>query len=138
MSIVLQHKFYSMKKTKITYWIVTILFCLPMLLSATMYLTSPEVKANFAKIGFNNAFRVELAMAKYIGVLLLLIPFRFRPAKEWAYAGFGITLISATILHISNGDPVGNVLSPLVFLCVLVVSYVCFNKLRNAAGQAAK
>ena len=126
-----------MKKTKIAYWVVTILFCLPMLLSATMYLTNPEVKEHFTMMGFNDAFRVELGMAKYIGVLLLLIPFRFRPVKEWAYAGFGITLISAVIQHVWHGDPVANVVSPIVLLAILVVSYICYNKLQTN-GQIGK
>ena len=47
-------------------------------------------------------FRVELSWAKILGVVLLLAP----PArlKEWAYAGFAITLGSALIAHLSVGD----------------------------------
>jgi hypothetical protein len=39
---------------------------------------------------------VELAWAKLLGVVLLLAPVGSR-LKEWAYAGFAITLVSALI-----------------------------------------
>jgi hypothetical protein len=50
-------------------------------------------------IGFPAYFQVELAWAKLLGVVLLLAPV---PAqlKEWAYAGFAVTLGSALIAHL--------------------------------------
>ena len=47
--------------------------------------------------------RVELSWAKFIGVVLLLAPVPAR-LKEWAYAGFAITLASALIAHFAVGD----------------------------------
>jgi uncharacterized membrane protein YccC len=47
---------------------------------------------------------VELSWAKFLGVAVLLAPVPAR-LKEWAYAGFAITLTSALIAHISLGDP---------------------------------
>jgi hypothetical protein len=44
------------------------------------------------------------------------------------YFGFGITLVSASIAHLSCGDGILFVLDPLIFLCVLVVSYLYFLK----------
>jgi hypothetical protein len=46
---------------------------------------------------------VELSWAKVLGVVLLLGPVPAR-LKEWAYAGFAITLGSALIGHFSMGD----------------------------------
>jgi hypothetical protein len=46
---------------------------------------------------------VELSWAKLLGVVLLLAPVPAR-LKEWAYAGFAITLGSALIAHLSVGD----------------------------------
>ena len=46
---------------------------------------------------------MELALAKLLGVVLLLAPVPAR-LKEWAYAGFAITLASALIAHFSVGD----------------------------------
>ena len=42
-------------------------------------------------------------MAKLLGVVLLLAPVPAR-LKEWAYAGFAITLGSALIAHLAVGD----------------------------------
>jgi hypothetical protein len=41
--------------------------------------------------------------AKLLGVLVLLAPVPAR-LKEWAYAGFAITLGSALIAHVALGD----------------------------------
>ncbi len=54
-------------------------------------------------MGFPAYFRVELAWAKLLGVILILMPVSAR-LKEWAYAGFAIVLASAIIAHLSVGD----------------------------------
>ena len=91
------------KATTIAYWIVTALFCLQMGFTAYAQLSLPQVAAMFAHLGFPGYFRVELSWAKVLGVVLLLAPV---PAwlKEWAYAGFAITLVSALIAHFAVGD----------------------------------
>src|SRR5215471_8371331 len=85
------------------FWIVTALFCLQMVFTAYAQLRLPQVAAAFAHLGFPDYFRVELSLAKLIGVVLLLAPAPAR-LKEWAYAGFAIDLCSAVIAHVSVGD----------------------------------
>jgi hypothetical protein len=46
---------------------------------------------------------VELSWAKLFGLVLLFSPVPAR-MKEWAYAGFAITLASALIAHFAVGD----------------------------------
>jgi hypothetical protein len=87
----------------IAYWIVTALFCLQMGFTAFAQLRLPQVAEAFTHLGFPGYFRVELSWAKVIGVVLLLTPVPAR-LKEWAYAGFAITLVSALIAHFSVGD----------------------------------
>ena len=87
----------------IVYWIVTVLFCLQMGFTAYAQLRLPQVAAMFTHLGFPDYFRVELSWAKVLGVVLLLAPVPAR-LKEWAYAGFAITLASALIAHFSVGD----------------------------------
>ena len=48
----------------------------------------------FTHLGFPAYFRVELSLAKLLGVVLLLAPVPPR-LKECAYAGFAIDLASA-------------------------------------------
>jgi hypothetical protein len=87
----------------IGFWIVNALFCLQIAFTAYAQLRLPQVAEAFTHLGFPGYFRVELACAKLLGVALLLLPV---PAwlKEWAYAGFAITLGSALIAHFSVGD----------------------------------
>lgn len=99
-----------------------------MIMSGTMYFVSQEVKANFALLGFNDAFRIELGIAKWIGGIVLLIPALPRNVKDWAYAGFGITLLSAFILHVSVGDGPDKFIGPLVVFGLMAVSYWTFTK----------
>ena len=81
----------------------TALFCLQMGFTAYAQLRLPQVAEAFTHLGFPDYFRVELSWAKLLGVVLLLAPVPAR-LKEWAYAGFAITLGSALIAHFSVGD----------------------------------
>jgi hypothetical protein len=87
----------------IGFWIATALFCLQIGFTAYAQLRLPQVAEAFAHLGFPDYFRVELSLAKLLGVGLLLAPVPGR-LKEWAYAGFAITLGSALVAHFSVGD----------------------------------
>ena len=96
----------SMPRSKgivIGFRLVTALFCLQMGFTAYAQLSLPQVAEAFTRLGFPDYFRVELAWAKLLGVVLLLAPVPAR-LKEWAYAGFAITLGSALIAHLSIGE----------------------------------
>src|SRR6266478_7684072 len=85
----------------------------------------------FAHLGFPPYFKVELTIAKILGILALVIPSVPFKVKEFAYFGFAITLVSASIAHLGRGDASLSVLfviDPLVFLGLLTVSYVYFEK----------
>jgi hypothetical protein len=91
------------KGVVIGFWTVTALFCLQIGFTAYAQLRLPQVAEAFTRLGFPGYFGVELALAKLLGVVLLLAPVPAR-LKEWAYAGFAITLGSALIAHLSVGD----------------------------------
>jgi hypothetical protein len=88
---------------RIAYWVITALFCLQMGFTAYAQLQLPQVAEAFTHLGFPPYFRVELSWAKLAGVVVLLAPVPAR-LKEWAYAGFAITLVSALIAHLTVGD----------------------------------
>jgi len=111
-----------MKAIKITYWTTTSIVALMMIYSTYAYLTQAAVAQGFTHLGFPSYFRVELAIAKLIGGIILLTPLNSR-IKEWAYAGFAITFLSAFIAHTASGDPVAMRIMPLMFLVILAVSY---------------
>ena len=87
----------------IGFWIATALFSLQIAFTAYAQLRLPQVAAAFTHLGFPAYFRIELSWAKFLGVAVLLAPVPAR-LKEWAYAGFAITLGSALIAHFSLGD----------------------------------
>jgi DoxX-like family len=96
----------SMPRSKgivVGFWAGTALFCLQIGFTAYAQLSLPQVAEAFAHLGFPDYFRVQLAWAKFLGVVLLLAPVPAR-VREWAYAGFAITLGSALIAHFSVGD----------------------------------
>jgi hypothetical protein len=87
----------------IGFWIATALFCLQIGFTAYAQLRLPQVAAAFTHLGFPSYFRVELSLAKLLGVVLLLAPVPPR-LKEWTYAGFAFDLGSAVIAHLAVGD----------------------------------
>lgn len=116
-------------KRKIIYRTSLGLISAMMVLSAYSYFTNPEVMAGFDHLGFPSFFRVELAIAKLIGVGVLLLPFVPNFLKEWAFAGFVITFISAFIAHVVNGDPASALAGPIVALILIIVAYIYHRKL---------
>ena len=60
------------KTTTVIYWVVTGLFCLQMGFTAYAQLRLPQVAEAFKHLGFPAYFRVELSLAKMLGVVLLL------------------------------------------------------------------
>ena len=86
------------------------------------------MKAAFVHLGFPGYFRTKLAIAKIIGVFVLLIPFIPKEVKDMAYVGFSITFISAFIAHTSSGDPVIVAIKPVIFLGLLLASFIYYHK----------
>jgi hypothetical protein len=91
------------KYVPVGFWIATSLFALQMGFTAYAQLSLPQVAEAFRHLGFPDYFRVELSWLKFAGIAVLLAPAPAR-LKEWAYAGFAITLGSAVIAHLSVGD----------------------------------
>lgn len=119
------------KAVRIGYWVATAIVVLMMLFSAYSYVTAPEAVAGFRTMGFPDWFRIELASAKLLGAIVLLVPLHTtswgRRLKEWAYAGFFINFLSAIIAHVNLGD--GNWPGAAVFLVLLLVSYTLYQRL---------
>lgn len=118
-----------MKKDKIIYWITTGIVSLMMVFTAYSYLTNDEIKAAFVHLGFPSYFRVELAIAKIVGSLVLIIPGIPHRFKQFAYFGFALTFVSALIAHTSSGDPAKVAMMPVAFLIILAISYYYFIKI---------
>ncbi|RPJ78747.1 MAG: DoxX family protein [Acidobacteria bacterium] len=120
---------------KIAYWGATGLVATVALLAAFGYLTaSPQAVENFRHVGYPQQLRVLLGIAKLAGALVLLFP-RLQTLKDWAYAGFTITWIAATVAHYLAGDGALTLL-PVGLIGVLGVSYVTRSANRRGSAKA--
>jgi hypothetical protein len=113
----------SLRGKIIIYWIATALVALVMAISGGLALShTPRFMAALAHLRYPAYFSNLLGVGKIAGVCVLLAP-RLGRLKEWAYAAFGIVVLSACYSHLSSGDGV-MALEPLVTGAILVVSYV--------------
>ena len=117
------------KTTKIIYWITTgIIFLFEGVMPALTSNTDLAVEG-IRHLGYPDYFRVMLTIFKVVGALVLILPFVNGRFKEWAYAGFGITMISAFISHWAVDGFSGQALFPLIIFAVLITSYIYYNKI---------
>ena len=116
-----------MLKSKYLYWVSTGLLALFMLASGVLYFTAESAAANFEHLGFPDYFRIELGVAKIVGALALVVPLP-RALKEWTYAGFAISFVSAIVAHAASGDPLSSVVPPLVALFLWGMSYASYRE----------
>lgn len=115
------------KTIKIIYWIVTILFCALMLYSGiSQLILLPQGVEIMTHLGYPNYVSIILGVAKILGVVALLQPW-FKTIKEWAYAGFAIDLVGATI-SFGAVDGVMAALSLIPFLIFFAIVYYVWKK----------
>ncbi len=116
------------KGLAIGYWIATGLLCFMMAFNAFAFFALPQLPQEFARLGFPSYFRVELGIAKILGVLALLVPMAPPRLKEWAYAGMCINLISALIAHFALGDTFAQWSFAAFAMALWVASYMLWRR----------
>lgn len=117
------------KTEKIIYWVSTgIIFLFEGVMPA---LTSNSELAiqGIRHLGYPDYFRVMLTVFKVAGALVLILPFVMGRFKEWAYTGFGITMIAACISHWAVDGFGGQTVFPLIIFAILVTSYIYYNRI---------
>ncbi len=117
---------------KLGYWITIGLLSVMMFGSAVSYLLeNAQMVEAFRHLGYPDYFRVFLGIAKIIGVIVILLPNFPMILKEWAYAGFTITLVSAIVSHLSVGDSIDKVIGPFIALSLLIIARILLSKLNK-------
>lgn len=113
-----------MKKTKIIYWITTILFAGLMIFSSIPdVMMEAETVKFITRLGYPEYFIFFIGVAKLLGCLAILVP-GFPRIREWAYAGLFFDLIGAAYSNIMvDGFQPGMVVM-LVFFGLGIASYV--------------
>jgi len=118
------------KKNKIIYWISTALLAL-FILPGIFYANSKMALEGTAHLGLPMWFHWELSIGKFIGGLILILPFFPKRIKEWAYVAFGIDFISAMIATIAVDGAAGMWYAPVICFIFLIISYVTFHRLQR-------
>ena len=119
-----------MKTTKIIFWVTTGIIVafdglIPLLTSHTEI-----ARQGVAHLGYPDYFRFLIMPFKVLGALALILPNVKGRYKEWAYAGFGINFICASVSHAAVDGLNFQTFFPLIFLALLVISYVQYHKLQ--------
>ena len=121
-----------MKKNKIIYWVSTSIIFLFEGVMPALTSNSELAREGISHLGYPNYFRVMLTCIKVAGAVVLILPMCKGRIKEWAYAGFAFTMISATVSHIAvDGINNGQSFFPLLILAILMLSYFYYHKLNS-------
>jgi hypothetical protein len=117
-----------MKKTKIIYWTLTIIFAgLMLMASIPDILLVPDAIKFITALGYPVYFIQFIGIAKLLGVVAILIP-GYPRIKEWAYAGLAYDLIGATYSQIAIGGSEGKWMFMFIWIFMLIGSYIYYHK----------
>jgi hypothetical protein len=133
----------SARRVRTIYWVSTGVVCAVVAFSVVNFSLDRPIGpvtygpgGPFAHLGLPRWFKAELTTAKILGLLAFLVPGVPRKAREFAYFGFALTFLSASIAHASSGDGIWLRVDPLIFLGVLCVSYWSFGRIGAGADRA--
>jgi DoxX-like family len=121
----------SGKKTKIIFWVTTVIILLMEGVIPAFTSQTELAKEGIRHLGYPSYFGNALVVFKVLGALALIIPQIPKRIKEWAYAGFAFDFIFASISHGAIDGMDFQTFLPLIFLGLLVVSYISYHKLNN-------
>lgn len=121
----------NVKRTKSIYWAATAIIFLFDGIMPALTSNSELAIAGTRHLGYPDYFRTLLTVFKVTGAAVLILPFINSRIKEWAYAGFAFTMISAFIsLWVVDGLNI-QTFFPLFILAILGVSYIAYHQYRR-------
>jgi hypothetical protein len=118
-----------MKSTKIIFWVTIIIIFLFEGVMPALTSQTELAKEGIRHLGYPGYFGNALVVFKILGVLVLIIPKVPNRIKEWAYAGFAFDFIFASISHFAVDGAGFQAIFPLIFLVILIISYISYHKL---------
>lgn len=123
-------------KTRIFYWVSTGIFTLMMLMDSIGGITHEATGvAVIRHLGYPEYVLTIFGVAKLLGAIAILQP-KFQTLKEWAFAGFAINFIGAFCSRAAVGDPIGELIPPVVALLIMFVPYYAWKRFEAAKGAA--
>jgi len=115
-----------MLRERRTYRIVTII-ALSLIVLPSYFAPREYLIETIRRMQFPDYFGLELDILKLVGAIIILVPVIPIVLKDWAYVGFGILLLSASLAHwLADGAAKG--VAPLVPFSILCWSYYYFRK----------
>ena len=112
-----------MDKRRVGYWVATALLVPPFLVGGVYdIMAPPEAVQALSHLGYPAYFAPLIGVWKVLGIIALLVP-RFPRLKEWAYAGFIFDTTGAAVSHAMSGDPIFNIIAPLVIAGIVMLSW---------------
>ena len=119
------------KRTKSIYWTTTAIIVLFDGVIPAFTSNSELAIAGIRHLGYPDYFRTLLTVFKVAGAAALILPFVKSRVKEWAYAGFALSMIAAFVsLWAVDGLNV-QTFFPLFILAILITSYLSYHKYRK-------
>ena len=107
----------------IAFWTTTILGPTSFVIGGVIGLTASEqMTVNLQHLGYPMYFATILGFWKLAGAVAITVPGLPR-LKEWAYAGFFFDLTAASYSHVAAGDGAIEIVSPLLFLALVMASW---------------
>ncbi len=122
-----------MKKLKIAYYIVTVIFSLFIIAgSIPDILAVPGAREFITNLGYPVYVLYIVGWAKVFGIIGIWQP-KSRSLQEWAYAGLTFDLVGALWSHLAAGDAAFLMVPALIALTLLSASYLLRRKYERAA-----
>lgn len=86
-----------MKRNKIIFWIATGIIFFWCGVMTVIFFGSEEQKAGMEHFGYPSYFGPMISVFAILGSLALVLPFVPAKMKEWAYFGFALNFIGASV-----------------------------------------
>ncbi|GAA4455098.1 MAG: DoxX family protein [Chitinophagaceae bacterium] len=120
-----------MKTYKILFWITAVLLFLTQGLMPLFTMNSEGSREAMRHLGYPVYFGNMLAVFKFLGSLAIIIPQVPSRVKEWAFAGFAIDFLCASLSFWAIDGATGFVLFPVIALLILMVCYFSYYRLNS-------
>ena len=127
-----------MKKSKIFYWIFTLLFSGLMIFSAIPNIATDKASVELIHdfLGYPVYFIPFIGWAKLVGSIIILVP-GLNKIKEWAYAGLFFDLAAVVYSSIAASGVVDPRMSAmLIWIAPGILSYYFRNRVQASPSKS--
>ena len=116
------------KTNNIIFWVTTSLIVIFEGIVPVLTFRTELAKEGIRHLGYPDYFGVMIVGFRICGVIALIFPQIPARIKEWAYAGFTIEFLSASVSNMVVDGLTFNFIVPLIVMAVLLLSYFSFHK----------